>query len=120
MAKEEIKKISERKKRGNYEDKIPIKGSFLDIVKAVVKDADKRAQRKRKMRLNKIPILSLLLIPIFCWSQDTTSRKAGKTIYPWNDTTRRVKHYYHSDHCGSEPVGIPGGLNDDIDTLRKL
>ncbi len=38
MAKEE-KKPTERKKRGKYDDKLHVKGSFLDLMKAAGKDA---------------------------------------------------------------------------------
>lgn len=40
--KEEDKKPTERKKRGKYEDKTPIKGSFLEIIQAAVNDAEKK------------------------------------------------------------------------------
>lgn len=41
------KKNTPKKKTGNDNDKIIVKGSFLDIMKAVVKDADKKSAKKK-------------------------------------------------------------------------
>ncbi len=35
-----------RKKRGNYEEPLKVNGSFLDIVKSAVKDAEKKPKKK--------------------------------------------------------------------------
>lgn len=36
------------KQRGEYNDKLKVKGAFLDIVKATVKDADNKVNKKKK------------------------------------------------------------------------
>jgi hypothetical protein len=46
MAKAEKKK-TERKKRGEYEQPLKVNGSFMDIMKAAVKDADKKSAKKK-------------------------------------------------------------------------
>ncbi len=35
------------KKRGKYDEKLTVKGSFLDIMKAAVKDADNKSAKKK-------------------------------------------------------------------------
>ncbi len=42
MAEKPKKKKTARKKRGTYEDKTVVKGTFLDIIKSAVKHADKK------------------------------------------------------------------------------
>lgn len=45
----ESKKPKERKKRGKYDEKLAVKGTFLDIMKAAAKNAnDKSAPKKTK------------------------------------------------------------------------
>lgn len=40
-----------KKPRGKYEEKLKVKGSFLDIIKASVKDANAKTVSKRRKRL---------------------------------------------------------------------
>ena len=47
MAKAEKKK-EERKKRGQYDEKIAVKGTFLDIMTAAAQHADKKSATKKK------------------------------------------------------------------------
>ena len=42
------KKKDEGKKRGNYDEKLQVNGSFMDIMKAAVKHADKNSKAKKK------------------------------------------------------------------------
>ena len=42
------KSKAEKKQRGEYNDKLTVKGSFLDIVKASVKDANAKTSKKKK------------------------------------------------------------------------
>ena len=37
-----------KKPRGKYEEKLVVKGSFLDLMQAAVKDADKKSAPKKK------------------------------------------------------------------------
>lgn len=47
--KKDDKKPVKRKKRGNYDEKLAVKGSFLDIMKAAAKNAnDKSAPKKEE------------------------------------------------------------------------
>ena len=46
MAKE--KKVTEPKKRGKYDDKLAVKGTFMDIMTAAVKHADKNSKAKKQ------------------------------------------------------------------------
>ena len=47
MAKSAKKKeAAPKKKRGKYEPKQVVKGNFLEIIQAAVKDADKKKQKK--------------------------------------------------------------------------
>lgn len=46
MAKE--KKPTEKKKRGKYDDKLLVKGSFLDLMKAAGKDAKNTNQAAKE------------------------------------------------------------------------
>ena len=39
---------TERKKRGKYDDKIAVKGSFLDIMQASMKNANDKSAPKKK------------------------------------------------------------------------
>ncbi len=41
-------KKSAPKKRGNYEKPLVVKGSFMDIMGAAIKDADKKSAPKKK------------------------------------------------------------------------
>ncbi len=41
-----VKKATEKKPRGKYDEKLAVNGSFMDIMKAAVKDADKKAKKK--------------------------------------------------------------------------
>jgi hypothetical protein len=43
----EKKKPTTKKKRGKYEEKLKVNGSFMDIIKAVVKDADKNTPKPK-------------------------------------------------------------------------
>jgi hypothetical protein len=36
------------KQRGEYEEKLKVKGSFLDIMKAAMKEADEKPKKKKK------------------------------------------------------------------------
>ena len=48
MAKEEVKPKKEAKKnRGKYDEKLAVKGSFMDIIKSAVKDADNKSAKKK-------------------------------------------------------------------------
>ena len=38
-------------KRGDYEKPLQVKGSFMDIMKAAVKDADKKTPKKEAWKL---------------------------------------------------------------------
>ncbi|HYG17065.1 MAG TPA: hypothetical protein VEC12_15005 [Bacteroidia bacterium] len=42
MTEKKKKKPAPKKKRGKYTEKLEVKGSFLDIMKAAVKNADKK------------------------------------------------------------------------------
>lgn len=42
------KKATEPKKRGNYDEKLQVNGSFMDIMKAAVKHADNNSKAKKK------------------------------------------------------------------------
>lgn len=35
-------------KRGQYDEKLQVKGSFLDIMKAAMKEADEKPKKKKK------------------------------------------------------------------------
>ncbi len=49
MSKEkDDKKKEERGERGSYDEKLQVKGSFLDIMKAAVKDADNKSAEKKE------------------------------------------------------------------------
>lgn len=41
------KKKDEEKKRGKYEEPLKVNGSFLNIMQAAVKDADKKSAKKK-------------------------------------------------------------------------
>ena len=41
------KKAAKRKKRGDYDKKLAVKGSFVDIMKASMKDADNKSAKKK-------------------------------------------------------------------------
>ena len=41
-------KTTEKKKRGKYDEKLAVKGSFLDIMQASMKHADKNSAPKKK------------------------------------------------------------------------
>ena len=48
-----MKKTTEKtpkpeKERGEYEEKLQVKGSFLDIMKAAMKEADEKPKKKKK------------------------------------------------------------------------
>lgn len=48
-----MKKITDKtskpeKQRGEYEEKLRVKGSFLDIMKAAMKEADEKPKKKKK------------------------------------------------------------------------
>jgi|JI6StandDraft_1071083.scaffolds.fasta_scaffold317251_2 hypothetical protein len=48
-----MKKTTEKtpkseKQRGEYEEKLQVKGSFLDIMKAAMKEADEKPKNKKK------------------------------------------------------------------------
>jgi hypothetical protein len=47
MAKAIKKKAKPKKERGNYEEKLAVNGSFMDIIKASVKDAKKKSAKKK-------------------------------------------------------------------------
>ena len=47
MAKAE-KKATDKKKRGKYDEKLQVNGSFMDIMKAAVKHADANSKSKKK------------------------------------------------------------------------
>jgi hypothetical protein len=47
MAKAE-KKATEKKKRGKYDEKLAVKGSFADIMNAAVKHRDNNVPAKKK------------------------------------------------------------------------
>ncbi|MCW3106443.1 MAG: hypothetical protein JWQ09_949 [Segetibacter sp.] len=36
----------DKPKKGNYQEKLKVKGSFLDIMKASMKDADSKTKKK--------------------------------------------------------------------------
>ena len=42
------KEVAPKKKRGKYEPKTVVKGNFLKIIQAAVKDADKKVTPKKK------------------------------------------------------------------------
>lgn len=42
------KKAPATKKRGKYDEKLAVKGSFLEIMQAAVKHADKNSKAKKK------------------------------------------------------------------------
>ena len=42
------KKHQTEKARGKYNEKLVIKGSFLDIMKAAMKEADEKPKKKKK------------------------------------------------------------------------
>jgi hypothetical protein len=42
------KKPKTEKARGKYEEKLVVKGSFLDIMKAAMKEADEKPKKKKK------------------------------------------------------------------------
>jgi len=47
MAKEAKKKAKKQNKRDNgYDEKLAVKGSFLDIIKAAAKNADNKSAKK--------------------------------------------------------------------------
>jgi hypothetical protein len=47
MAKEAKKKAKKQNKRANgYDEKLAVKGSFLDIIKAAAKNADNKSAKK--------------------------------------------------------------------------
>ena len=46
MAKEVKKKVKPKKERGNYEEKLAVNGSFMDIMKAAVKDTRNKSAKK--------------------------------------------------------------------------
>lgn len=48
MAKAVKKKASPEKGRGKYDEKLAVNGSFLDIIKAAVKDTQKTTAAKKK------------------------------------------------------------------------
>ncbi len=48
MSKEDNKTDKPKNKRGNYEEKIEVEGSFIDIIKASVKHANKNSSKKKK------------------------------------------------------------------------
>lgn len=50
MAKATPKKKSTKKARGEYDKPLAVKGSFMDIMKASVKDADNGNAAKRKTK----------------------------------------------------------------------
>ena len=41
------KKPAKRKKRGKYDEKLAVKGGFIDIMKAAVKNADENSSKKK-------------------------------------------------------------------------
>lgn len=41
-----VKLKAKRKKRGQYDEPLEVKGSFLDIVKSAVKDAENKTKEK--------------------------------------------------------------------------
>jgi len=45
---EAVKKVVDRKKRGKYHEKLAVKGSFMDIIAASMKHADKNSGPKKK------------------------------------------------------------------------
>lgn len=50
-----MKKTTEKspkpeKQRGEYDEKLKVKGSFLDIMKAAMKEADEKPQKKKKKK----------------------------------------------------------------------
>ncbi len=42
------KKSTSSKKRGKYDEKLKVNGSFMDIMQAAMKDADKKSAPKKK------------------------------------------------------------------------
>lgn len=48
MAKENKKDKPTKKRPENYEEKLKVKGSFLDIMKAAVKDANNKEPKKKE------------------------------------------------------------------------
>lgn len=42
------KTLKPEKQRGEYEEKLKVKGSFLDIMKAAMKEADEKPKKKKK------------------------------------------------------------------------
>lgn len=42
------KKTTDKKPRGKYDEKLKVNGSFLDIMKASMKDADNKTNAKKK------------------------------------------------------------------------
>ncbi len=46
MAKVLKKKIKQKKQRGNYDEKLSVNGSFIDIMSAAVKDANNKSIKK--------------------------------------------------------------------------
>ena len=42
------KKATERTKRGKYDEKLAVKGTFLEIMQASMKHADKNSKAKKK------------------------------------------------------------------------
>ena len=47
MAKAEKKKPDEKKKRGKYDEKLAVEGSFMDIMKSAVKHREKNTAKKK-------------------------------------------------------------------------
>ncbi len=46
MSKEEKKETPKKERSQSYEDKLKVKGSFLDLMKAAVKDAKSKDKKK--------------------------------------------------------------------------
>jgi len=47
MSKEQKKEKPKKERATNYNEKLAVNGSFLDIMKAAVKDADKKVEKKK-------------------------------------------------------------------------
>ncbi len=43
-----VKKVTDKKKRGNYDEKLAVKGTFMEIMQAAAKHADKNSGKKAK------------------------------------------------------------------------
>ena len=43
-----VKKVSKPNKRGKYDEKLAVKGTFMDLIQASMKHADNNSKAKKK------------------------------------------------------------------------